>query len=99
MDIVESLPQPAVTFLIGYEYLALVLLFLAAEAGIPLPFPSAGVVLYAAYLARQGQGNVFLVLLSVALGMVLGSWLLYSAALRGGHPLLARYGRYIRLQP
>jgi membrane protein DedA with SNARE-associated domain len=99
MDATESLPQGVISFFITYEYLALILVFFISEAGIPLPLPSFALILYAAYLTGQGQGNLFLILVSVVLGMVLGSWLLYTLAARGGRPLLEKYGKYIFLKP
>ena len=99
MSIFDSLPGGLVDFFVRYEYLALLLVFLISEAGVPLPFPNYLLILYATYLLGEGKGNVFLIFSSAALGMILGAWLLYWIALRGGHPLLQRYGRYIRLQP
>jgi len=99
LDIVESLPEGVAALFAKYQYLMLLFLFLISEAGVPLPFPNHLLVLYAAYLAGQGQGNAFLILLSTVLGIVLGAWLLYWLALRGGKPLLLRYGKYIKLQP
>lgn len=99
MSIFDSLPGGLVDFFVRYEYLALLLVFLISEAGVPLPFPNYLLILYATYLLGEGKGNVFLIFSSAALGMILGAGLLYWIALRGGHPLLQRYGRYIRLQP
>lgn len=99
MDIIASLPEGVAALFTKYQYPTLLLLFLISEAGVPLPFPNYLLVVYAAYCAGQGQGNVFLVLLFTVLGIVLGAWLLYWVALRGGKPLLLRYGKYIKLQP
>jgi membrane protein DedA with SNARE-associated domain len=99
LSIFDSLPGGLVDFFVRYEYLALLLVFLISEAGVPVPFPNYLLILYATYLLGEGKGNVFLVFASAALGMVLGAWILYWIALRGGHPLLQRYGKYIRLQP
>ncbi len=99
MSIFDSLPGGLVDFFVRYEYLALLLVFLISEAGVPLPFPNYLLILYATYLLGEGKGNVFLIFLSAALGMILGAWILYWIAQRGGHPLLQRYGKYIRLQP
>jgi membrane protein DedA with SNARE-associated domain len=98
-EMIDSLPSGVVASFVAYEYLALVALFFISEAAIPLPFPSYILVLYAGFLAQQGQGNIPLILLCAVAGTVLGSWLLYWAAARGGHALVRKYGRYIRLQP
>ncbi|MEE8174463.1 MAG: DedA family protein [Dehalococcoidia bacterium] len=99
MSIFDSLPGGLVDFFVRYEYLALLLVFLISEAGVPLPFPNYLLILYATYLLGEGKGNVFLIFASAALGMILGAGILYWIAQRGGHPLLQRYGRYIKLQP
>jgi membrane protein DedA with SNARE-associated domain len=99
MDVIESLPEGVAALFTRYEYLTLLLLFLISEAGVPLPFPNYLLIIYAAYLAGQGHGNVFLALLFTVLGIVLGAWLLYWVALRGGKPFLLRFGKYIKLQP
>jgi membrane protein DedA with SNARE-associated domain len=99
MDIHGVLPQTMANFFTSYECLALFLFFFATEAGIPLLVPGPVLIFYAAFLAGQGQGNVFLILLSSIIGAVLGSLLLYTVAAKGGHPLLLKYGKYIRLQP
>ncbi|UCC59970.1 MAG: DedA family protein [Dehalococcoidia bacterium] len=99
MDIIDSLPPGLVSSLIAYEYLALIAILFVSEAAIPLPFPSYVLVIYAGFLAQNGQGNVFLILISSVFGAVLGSWLLYAVASRGGHRLLQKYGKYVRLHP
>lgn len=99
MDAVDSLPQGVVTFFVAYEYLALVALFFISEAGVPLPLPNFALILNASYLSGQGQGNLLLILLSVVVGMLAGSLVLYLAASRGGRPLLQKYGKYMRLNP
>jgi membrane protein DedA with SNARE-associated domain len=99
MDSVGGLQQTMVHFFASYECLALFLFFFVSEAGVPLPVPGPVLIFYAAFLAGQGQGNVFLILFSAIIGAVLGSWLLYTVAAKGGHPLLLKYGKYIRLQP
>lgn len=93
MDAIDSLPQGVVTFFVAYEYLALVALFFISEAGVPLPLPNFALILYASYLSGQGQGNLLLILLSVVVGMLAGSLVLYLAASRGGRPLLQKYGK------
>ncbi len=99
MDIHGVLSQTMANFFTSYECLALFLFFFATEAGVPLLVPGPVVIFYAALLAGQGQGNAFLILLSAIAGAVLGSFFLYTVAAKGGHPLLLKYGKYIRLQP
>ena len=99
MELFDRLPEGVSNFFITYEYLALVLLFLISEAGIPLPFPNYLLVIFGSFLAFQGHGNLVLVLCFSVLGMIAGAWLLYQLARRGGHPLIMKYGKYVQLKP
>lgn len=99
MTEILGLPQWVTTAFVSYLYLALFLFFLISESGIPLPFPNYLLLIFAAYLAAQGQGLYpFIILFSVA-GILLGALILYLLSSRGARPLLERFGKYIRLDP
>jgi membrane protein DedA with SNARE-associated domain len=69
------------------------------EAGVPLPLPVGGLLLYVGY--RASSGPVFLVALTillVELASVLGASVKFWFGLKGGRPLLYGYGRYVRLK-
>lgn len=73
--------------------------FLMAIESAAIPFPSELIMPLAGWLLIQDRGgSAWLVLLAGfygALGNLLGSWLAYWVSLKGGRPLLRKYGRYI----
>ena len=83
----------------GGANLLAVLTVLVQEAGVPLPLPVGGVLLYLGYRATA-QPLVFLGLtvLIIELATVLGASAKFWIGLKGGRPLLHSYGRYVRLK-
>ena len=95
----DFIPESVTRYFLTYGYMALFLLFVISEAGIPMPFPNYLMVIFASYLAFDGKANVPLVLLSTVAGMSVGASLLYLLSLKGGYPLLVRFGKFIKLYP
>ena len=58
------------------------------------PFPSEVAMVPAGYLAYQGKMNIFLAILSGALGSLFGALLNYYLARTYGRKLLIKYGKY-----
>lgn len=80
-----------------YALLAIFLWIFLEEAGVPLVPTADMVLIFAGYRVAQGEMNpVWLILLTVA-ATVLGGSLLYFLALRGGHPFVFKYGKYLRI--
>ena len=73
--------------------------FLMAVESAAIPFPSELIMPLAGWLLVQDKGgSLWLVVLAGfygALGNLLGSWLAYWVSLKGGRPLLRKYGKYI----
>ena len=63
------------------------------------PFPSEVVIIPAAYLAAQGQMNLFLVIFMGILGSIAGALFNYYLAVKLGRPLILslikRFGKYV----
>ncbi|HET7369900.1 MAG TPA: DedA family protein [Gammaproteobacteria bacterium] len=78
-------------------YRGIVLLMAIESACIPLP--SEVVMPFSGYLVATGRFNVWLVGLAGAVGCVIGSLVAYYAGLRGGWPLVEKYGRYVLISP
>jgi membrane protein DedA with SNARE-associated domain len=76
-----------------YTYPALVLLVLLESLGIPLPGEIA-LVTAAAY-ASNGQISIYIVILLAAIGASVGGVLGYWIGIKGGLPLVVRYGGYV----
>ena len=75
--------------------------FLMAVEGTGIPFPSELIMPPAGWLLVEKKGGGWLMLCVAgfygALGNLLGSWLAYWISLKGGRPLLLRYGKYVLL--
>lgn len=84
-------------FPVTRQYLALFILLSLEEAGLPLPLPGDMAIMFLGYRTTIGLANPLLVIPVVAAATFLGSSILYFVARRVGHPVVLRYGRYIRL--
>jgi membrane protein DedA with SNARE-associated domain len=96
--IVFNLPMPdfahhLTRLLQSYTYPVLLLLVLLESLGVPLPGEIA-LVTAAAY-ASSGQISIFIVIALAALGAIVGGVLGYWIGIKGGLPLVTRYGGYI----
>ena len=73
--------------------------FLMAVESAAIPFPSELIMPLAGWLLIQAKGgSQWLVLLAGfygALGNLLGSWVAYWISLKGGRPLLLKWGKYV----
>lgn len=77
--------------MLGYG--GIVLLMAIESACIPLP--SEVIMPFSGYLVYTGQFNIWLVTVAGAFGCVVGSLVAYWVGMRGGRPLIEKYGRYI----
>ena len=79
-----------------YSYVGLFLVLLAEEAGIPLPIPGD---IFIAGASALPKSNYFLIVAIVMSATLCGSTILFTLTKKFGHPLVLRYGKYIRLTP
>jgi membrane protein DedA with SNARE-associated domain len=79
-----------------YTYPVLLSLVLLESLGIPLPGEIA-LVTAAAY-ASHGRISIYIVIVLAALGATVGGALGYLIGLKGGLPLIVRYGGYIGIR-
>jgi membrane protein DedA with SNARE-associated domain len=93
---VEHLVQLATDFIDHAGYGALFLLMMLGNLGIPVGtevvMPIAG-----AFVAKGHLSSIWLVGLVGTLGEVAGAGILYGIGYYGGHPFVARYGKYVGL--
>ena len=84
----DAMGWPGVVFLMGIESAA-------------IPFPSELIMPLAGWLLIEAKGEpawmLGLAAFYGALGNLLGSWVAYWISLKGGRPLLKKYGRYVLL--
>ncbi len=75
--------------------------FLMAVESAAIPFPSELIMPLAGWLLVEAKGGgwpmLFLAGFYGALGNLLGSWVAYWVSLKGGRPLLLKYGKYVLL--
>lgn len=81
----------AVISTLGYS--GIVLLMAIESACIPLP--SEIIMPFSGYLVSTGQMNLWVVAFAGAVGCVLGSLVAYWVGMKGGRPLIEKYGRYV----
>ncbi len=81
--------------LLGYG--GIVLLMAIESACIPLP--SEIIMPFSGYLVSTGQLNLWLVGIAGAFGCVVGSLVAYWVGIRGGRPLIEKYGKYVLVSP
>ena len=84
--IYESMGWPGVVLLMAVE-----------NTGFPIP--SEPIMMFAGWLLVQARGDpAWFVLLAGfygSIGSLLGAWVVYFISLKGGRPLLRRYGKYL----
>jgi membrane protein DedA with SNARE-associated domain len=81
--------------LLGYS--GIVLLMAIESACIPLP--SEIIMPFSGYLVSTGQMNLWAVAVAGSVGCVLGSLVAYWVGIKGGRPLIEKYGRYVLVSP
>lgn len=80
-----------------HGYVIVLLIMIVEEAGVPSPIPGDGLVLFTGYLVSTGALSLTGSLLVVVGGALAGATILYWVSLRGGRPLIERYGRLLRI--
>ena len=91
--IIEILSVFIVATISRLGYAGVILLMAIESACIPLP--SEVIMPFSGYLVYTGQFNLWLVGIAGAFGCVVGSLVAYWAGMRGGRPLIEKYGRYV----
>ena len=81
----------------AYGYIGVMLLMAVESACIPLP--SEVIMPFAGYLVWKGELDLWLVAAAGALGCNLGSTLAYAVGYWGGRRAIAKWGRYVLLNP
>ncbi len=80
-------------------YLAVAIWVGIEEAGVPLPVPGETVIILGGYQASRGGASLLLLWLVGYVATMAGASTLYWVARLGGHPLVVRFGRFLRITP
>jgi len=91
--LLEILSGIIVAIISTLGYSGIVLLMAIESACIPLP--SEIIMPFSGYLVSTGQMNLWVVAFAGAVGCVLGSLVAYWVGMKGGRPLIEKYGRYV----
>jgi len=91
--IIEILSAFIVATISALGYSGIVLLMAIESACIPLP--SEVIMPFSGYLVYTGRFNLWAVAIAGAFGCVVGSLIAYWVGLRGGRPLIEKYGKYV----
>lgn len=80
-----------------HQYLALFVLLLLEESGLPLPVPGDGLMMFAGYRAATGHIGFLPAFVVMELGTLIGASFLRWLGCWGGRPLVFRFGRLVHL--
>jgi membrane protein DedA with SNARE-associated domain len=93
----ETLASALLLFIQEWGEIAIFVIFLLEESGVPLPLPGDLALIWAGYHVASGRSLFIVVLLVVELATLIGASTLYWLGLRGGRPLIVRYGRFLHI--
>lgn len=82
-----------------YGLLAIFVVMLLKEIGVPIPVPGDVIMLSAAAKAASGQLVLWQAFIAILVALVVGDWVQYALIRRLGRPVLDRFGRFIGLTP
>jgi membrane-associated protein len=100
MPFLHHLLPPVLAFFATYTLLALLVLVLVEEAGLPIPVPGDTLLVLAGALSLDRPLWFTLVALAgTELAVLTGSSVLYSLMHHGGRRFLTRFGKYLHLVP
>lgn len=85
--------QTIIHYLLNYGYLAVFMIILLEDFGMPIPGETALVA--AGILAGTGQFHILPLLLLAFLGAVIGDNIGYLIGFYGGRQIVLKYGRYV----
>lgn len=94
-EIINFLAESVVAIINFTGYSGVFILMTLESCGIPAP--SEVIMPFAGFLVESGKFSFWLTVLIGALGNLAGSWLAYFIGLKGGRPLIEKYGKYIFL--
>ncbi len=86
-------------YLDTYGLLAIFIIMLVKEIGVPVPIPSDLLMLTAAAQAAAGKITLWQGFVAILAAMVFGAWVQYTLVRRLGRPFVNRFGRYVGLPP
>ena len=93
VGIIEFVSNTAINIISSLGYWGVFLAMTLESACIPLP--SEAIMPFAGFVVSEGKMTLWGITIVGALGNLVGSLISYYVGLKGGRPLLERYGKYI----
>ena len=87
-----------VALVAAHKSIAVFTVIALEEIGVPLPLPGDVFIMYAGHLIARGRIGVVTASLSILLGSMVGSSVLYWLARRFGQPFVHKYGPYMHIK-
>ena len=97
MEVWGNIAERMLRLLDRHDDLAIFLWLLIEETGFPLPLPGDLAMVLAGHRVGEGKMHAVWALVLLETATLIGGSILYWLGVRGGRPLLQRYGRYVRL--
>jgi len=91
--IIDFLVNLVVGAITAAGYSSVFILMALESCGVPIP--SEVIMPFSGFLVASGQFNFWIVVFLGTFGNLAGSWLAYWIGLKGGRPLIEKYGKYI----
>lgn len=93
---------PGVRFMVqavvAHKAIAIFTVIALEEIGVPLPLPGDVFIAYAGHLVARQRIGITTAFLSIVLGSMVGSSVLYYLARRYGQPFVQKYGPYMHIK-
>jgi len=93
ISIVEYLSDIVINLISYLGYWGVFIAMTIESACIPLP--SEVIMPFAGFVVSEGKMTLLGITLAGTFGNLVGSWIAYFVGLKGGRPLLEKYGKYI----
>lgn len=91
--IIEFVSDTAINIISSLGYWGVFLAMTLESACIPIP--SEAIMPFAGFVVSEGKMTLWGITIVGALGNLVGSWIAYFVGLKGGRPILEKYGKYI----
>lgn len=98
MAFLQALAEQTLALVRHHSLLAVFLLLVVEDFGVPLPLPGNVILLYLGFRISVGKEALVPTLMGLSAATWIGSILLYTVALKVGRPVVLRYGRYVGLE-
>ncbi|MBN1915506.1 DedA family protein [Candidatus Dojkabacteria bacterium] len=94
-EIIDSITKWGIDLVSSLGYFGVLIGMILNSAGIPVP--SEIIAGFSGYLVFKGELNLIVTGLVASLGNIIGGTFSYMIGLKGGRPVIQKYGKYVRI--